>query len=162
MLGALIFGACYHYLIISPDHVAHLPPGDARSLFRTTALLLEITEICKSGAVAVARLDARRTDLRSVLSLPHHLSRSRGPLASRRRAQPLPHYGVAASDNGDIRGGRGRDGIVAKPQKSTGGPNDLTLGHPVLLSFCKLAATTSLAPSPPSYARTHSSTAAVN
>ena len=45
MLGALIFGACYHYVIISPDHVAHLPPGDARGLFRTTALLLVLTEI---------------------------------------------------------------------------------------------------------------------
>jgi hypothetical protein len=44
MLGALIFGLCYHYLIISPDHVAHLPAGDARGLFRTTALLLLLTE----------------------------------------------------------------------------------------------------------------------
>ena len=52
MLGALIFGACYHYLIISPDHVAHLPPGDARGLFRITALLLVITEIF--GAVVAA------------------------------------------------------------------------------------------------------------
>ena len=44
MLGALIFGVCYHYVIISPDHVAHLPPGDARGMFRTTALLLIVTE----------------------------------------------------------------------------------------------------------------------
>src|SRR5690349_1394442 len=44
MAGSLIFGACYHYVIISPDHVAHLPPGDARGLFRLTALLLLITE----------------------------------------------------------------------------------------------------------------------
>jgi hypothetical protein len=44
MLGSLIFGVCYHYFIISPDHVAHLPPGDARGLFRITALLLVITE----------------------------------------------------------------------------------------------------------------------
>ena len=44
MLGALIFGLCYHYVIISPDHVAHLPAGHARGLFRTTALLLLITE----------------------------------------------------------------------------------------------------------------------
>jgi hypothetical protein len=54
MLGALIFGACYHYLIISPDHVAHLPPGDARSLFRTTALLLVITEIFGVVVAAMA------------------------------------------------------------------------------------------------------------
>lgn len=44
MLGSLIFGAIYHYFIISPDHVAHLPPGGARGLFRTTALLLLVTE----------------------------------------------------------------------------------------------------------------------
>lgn len=44
MLGALIFGLCYHYVIISPDHVAHLPAGDARGLFRVTALLLLMTE----------------------------------------------------------------------------------------------------------------------
>lgn len=44
MLGSLIFGACYHYLIISPDHVSHLPSGDARGLFRLTAVLLLITE----------------------------------------------------------------------------------------------------------------------
>ena len=44
MLGSLIFGACYHYVIISPDHVAHLPAGEARGLFRVTAMLLLITE----------------------------------------------------------------------------------------------------------------------
>lgn len=44
MLGALIFGLCYHYVVISPDHVDHLPAGDARGLFRTTALLLVVTE----------------------------------------------------------------------------------------------------------------------
>lgn len=44
MLGSLIFGFLYHYVIISTDHVSHLPPGDARGMFRTTALLLLITE----------------------------------------------------------------------------------------------------------------------
>ena len=44
MLGSLIFGIFYHYIIISPDHVAHLPPGEAQGLFRLTALLLLITE----------------------------------------------------------------------------------------------------------------------
>jgi cytochrome bd-type quinol oxidase subunit 2 len=55
MFGSLIFGACYHYLIISPDHVDHLPSGDSRGLFRTTALLLLITEAFGVG-VAVRRL----------------------------------------------------------------------------------------------------------
>ena len=56
MLGSLIFGACYHYIIISPDHVAHLPAGEARGLFRVTAALLLITETF--GVVVAARLSA--------------------------------------------------------------------------------------------------------
>jgi ACR3 family arsenite efflux pump ArsB len=45
MAGSLIFGVAYHYVVISPDHVSHLPPGDAQGLFRTTALLLVLTEL---------------------------------------------------------------------------------------------------------------------
>lgn len=45
MAGSLIFGAVYHYVVVSPDHVSHLPPGDAQGLFRTTALLLVLTEL---------------------------------------------------------------------------------------------------------------------
>lgn len=59
MLGSLVFGACYHYLIISSDHVAHLPAGEARGLFRLTALLLLITETF-GVLVATAALRARR------------------------------------------------------------------------------------------------------
>lgn len=44
MSGALVFGAYFHYLAISPDHVSHLPPGEAQGTFRLTALLLAITE----------------------------------------------------------------------------------------------------------------------
>ena len=44
MGGALVFGVYFHYLTISPDHVSHLPPGDAQGTFRLTALLLAITE----------------------------------------------------------------------------------------------------------------------
>ena len=54
MLGSLIFGACYHYIIVSNDHVAHLPPGDARGLFRTTALLLLLTEAAGVVLAAIA------------------------------------------------------------------------------------------------------------
>lgn len=50
MTGSLIFGVVYHYVIISPDHVSHLPPGDAQGAFRTTAMLLVLTELC--GVVA--------------------------------------------------------------------------------------------------------------
>ena len=45
MAGSLIFGVAYHYVVISPDHVSHIPPGDAQGLFRTTALLLVLTEL---------------------------------------------------------------------------------------------------------------------
>jgi cytochrome bd-type quinol oxidase subunit 2 len=44
MGGALVFGAYFHYLAISPDHVSHLPAGDAQGAFRLTALLLAMTE----------------------------------------------------------------------------------------------------------------------
>ena len=45
MAGSLIFGVVYHYIVISPDHVSHIPPGDAQGLFRMTALLLVLTEL---------------------------------------------------------------------------------------------------------------------
>jgi len=45
MLGSLFFGVAYHYVVISPDHVSHIPSGDAQGLFRTTALLLVLTEL---------------------------------------------------------------------------------------------------------------------
>ena len=56
MLASLIFGIVYHYIIISEDHVAHLPPGDARGLFRVTALLLLVTE---AVGVVIATIAAR-------------------------------------------------------------------------------------------------------
>ena len=49
MFGALVFGIYHHYLAISPDHVAHLPPGDAQAIFKTTALLLVVTEAIGAG-----------------------------------------------------------------------------------------------------------------
>ena len=54
MLGSLVFGACYHYIIVSNDHVSHLPPGDARGMFRITALLLLITEAAGVALAAIA------------------------------------------------------------------------------------------------------------
>lgn len=50
MAGALVFTVSHHYLAVSPDHVAHLPPGDARPLFRWTAAALAVLE---AGGVAV-------------------------------------------------------------------------------------------------------------
>ena len=52
MAGSLIFGGYFHYIGISPDHVSHLPPGDAQGTFRVTAVLLLATELF--GAVVGA------------------------------------------------------------------------------------------------------------
>ena len=40
MLGALLFGLYFHFVAVSPDHVSHLPAGDAQDLFVATAILL--------------------------------------------------------------------------------------------------------------------------
>ena len=45
MAGSFIFGGYFHYIGISPDHVSHLPAGDAQGMFRTTAVLLMVTEL---------------------------------------------------------------------------------------------------------------------
>jgi len=57
MLGSLIFGLLYHYVIISPDNVAYLPVGSARDLFRISAMLLWITEVF--GVIVCAKFIAR-------------------------------------------------------------------------------------------------------
>src|SRR5690348_11964736 len=61
MGGALIFGLVYHYVVVSPDHVSHLPPGDAQGLFRMTAGLLMLTELL---AVIVGLLGLRSDKVR--------------------------------------------------------------------------------------------------
>lgn len=45
MAGSLIFGGYHHYVLVSPDHVSHLPTGDEQGMFRLTALMLVGTEI---------------------------------------------------------------------------------------------------------------------
>jgi hypothetical protein len=44
MLGALLFGIAYHYLIPGSDHVAHVPAGPWQLPFQITAALLIATE----------------------------------------------------------------------------------------------------------------------
>jgi len=61
MAGSLIFGVAYHYVVISPDHVSHIPLGDAQGLFRTTALLLVLAELF---GVAVGLWGVRETSHR--------------------------------------------------------------------------------------------------
>lgn len=44
MAGACLFGLYYHFVVPSPDHVAHVPEGYWGDLFRTTAVLLALSE----------------------------------------------------------------------------------------------------------------------
>ena len=44
MLGALLFGIIYHYLIPGSDHVAHVPAGPWQLPFQITSALLIVTE----------------------------------------------------------------------------------------------------------------------
>ena len=50
MLAALAFGAVHHYVLVSPDHVAHLPEGDAQGLFRATAAAMLVLEAAGAWA----------------------------------------------------------------------------------------------------------------
>jgi hypothetical protein len=49
MAGALVFGIVNHFLIVSPDHVSHVS-GQWQGLFRTTAVLLVLSEAAGIGA----------------------------------------------------------------------------------------------------------------
>src|SRR5262245_33770147 len=55
MAGALVFGLVNHFVLSSPDHVAHVDP-QWRPLFTTTAVLLAVTEALAFGlAIRLAR-----------------------------------------------------------------------------------------------------------
>ena len=54
MLGSLVFGVYHHYAAVSPDHVSHLPPGDAQDLFRVTAALMVMVQAAGTIVAAVA------------------------------------------------------------------------------------------------------------
>jgi hypothetical protein len=56
MAGSLVFGLVNHFVLASPDHVAHVDP-QWRSLFATTAVLLAVTEAL--GVVVAVRFLAR-------------------------------------------------------------------------------------------------------
>ena len=44
-LGAsLVFGIWFHFLFVSPDHVAHLPVGDSQWTFQVTAVLMALVD----------------------------------------------------------------------------------------------------------------------
>ena len=49
MFGALLFGVYHHFVLVSPDHVAHLPAGEAQGLFRVTAAAMAVLEFAAVG-----------------------------------------------------------------------------------------------------------------
>src|SRR4029453_3923102 len=60
MAASLVFGVVNHFLLASPDHVAHVAP-QWRTLFATTAALLAFTEAV--GSVLAIRLARERTQV---------------------------------------------------------------------------------------------------
>jgi hypothetical protein len=66
MLGALLFGAYHHYVLVSPDNIGHLPHGsaDTQSMFISSAAALVLLELTSAlyGAFylgTLARASAR-------------------------------------------------------------------------------------------------------
>jgi uncharacterized membrane protein len=58
MAGALIFGLVNHFVLDSPDHVAHVDP-QFRGLFTITAVLLAMTEALGSALAARSLVNGR-------------------------------------------------------------------------------------------------------
>jgi hypothetical protein len=60
MLGSLLFGVYHHYVLVSADHVQHLPNGSAsvRSAFITSAAAIAVIEFVSAlyGALCLRRL----------------------------------------------------------------------------------------------------------
>ncbi len=49
MVGSFLFGVYHHFIAVSPDHVSHLPAGDAQGMFIASAILLAIVEAAAAG-----------------------------------------------------------------------------------------------------------------
>lgn len=57
MFGALVFSVYHHYVLISPDHVFHLPEGRHQGLFEVTAAAMAVLEL---AGVVVGLVGRRR------------------------------------------------------------------------------------------------------
>ena len=44
MVGALTFGVYNHFVVVGPDHVSQVPPGELGMLFQVTAILVAVIE----------------------------------------------------------------------------------------------------------------------
>lgn len=66
MLGALLFGAYHHYVVVSPDNIGHLPHGsaDAQATFITSAGALGVLELASAlyGAFCLGALERTQPD----------------------------------------------------------------------------------------------------
>jgi hypothetical protein len=62
MLGALLFGAYHHYVLVSPDNIHHLPDGsgNAQFAFSLSAAAMALSELAAAtyGAFCVGALGA--------------------------------------------------------------------------------------------------------
>jgi hypothetical protein len=56
MIGALLFGVYHHYMLVSPDHISHLPQGPqhAHGVFVWTAGAIAMLEGVTAAAAAYA------------------------------------------------------------------------------------------------------------
>lgn len=50
MAAALVYGLAFHYLLRTPDHVAHAPRGPWGDLFRSSAAAIAVLEACGLSA----------------------------------------------------------------------------------------------------------------
>ena len=63
MLGAMLFGAYHHFVLVSPDNIGHLPHGspDAQATFITSAAALALLELASAlyGAFRLGALSVK-------------------------------------------------------------------------------------------------------
>ena len=63
MLGAFLFGAYHHYVLVSPDNIGHLPEGsvEAHSQFISSAAVIALLELASAlyGAFCLGSYRAR-------------------------------------------------------------------------------------------------------
>lgn len=73
MVGALIFGLAFHFLVSGPDNVFTLNPGAAREAFRFSAVLVALTEAlgCVAGVWALSKLPRSAEGAAGTVDLRH-------------------------------------------------------------------------------------------
>ena len=73
MLGAMLFGAYHHYILVSNDNIGHLPHGspDAQATFIASAAALALLELA-SALYGAFRLGSLRDACRNKPARPCH------------------------------------------------------------------------------------------